>query len=179
LELAPTGLLKPRYRDFVIKWGEDRMHETIAQIRNGRERWSEIDARESLLPINLPVVSSDLRHEYPFLANPFLTYGQSLKLEERFDGSRSNNYFRRKSLVLGLIPERLHAILPHRKHTFRSSIHDQIILDDGELEIVYDSGLIDRDVYVMPEFSEFRPLVRSVERWLRGALKRNYSITGS
>ncbi|TQF40092.1 hypothetical protein UNPF46_11555 [Bradyrhizobium sp. UNPF46] len=175
-EVSPKEVLTAPLRQLCEDWEQMHYKALIDHHEATFDDWASADAYDTLFPLELPVSSSSLAIEYPFLTSTFLPSALGLPVHERFSASHATSYHQRKAAVLALIPERIWPALPHQKATFRESIAKQPAPDSDKIRLVFELGIVDRTAYAAPAAEEFRPTVLAIERWLQQALARGHQV---
>ena len=167
----PRQLLSAEARAYVDEAShryQVRKMKHLKKFRNFSRMW-----QWETQPIPLSSSHDSVRDILPFLSEPFKSLALTIGGTSRFQCKYSVPYHQRKGLVMALIPEELHSVLPMKKDIYTKVMVEQ--RPSGTPSLLLEHGVLQENVLRADWARAYMPMIMEVERWLREALRQGYT----
>lgn len=174
-EITAPAILADEYQPYVSEWSSAWLRNIIKKHEALHKTWASMDGWEMIHPMENPIRSDDpVPFISPFMTTEVIDYMGSHSILDRYDWRYPTAYWRAKSVVLSLIPEHLHPVLPRAKQIFGSwlTTHDPRWHEVPPL--LSDLGLIRKDASVNGADPMLIHRLWAIEDWVRIAGERGY-----
>jgi asparagine synthetase B (glutamine-hydrolysing) len=163
----PSRALTPRYAAIAEAWTREWLAESL-QTRILRD-WSRLDAYDAVYPYDSLASAGVIPEISPYLEPAFFASAMAIPPRQKYSARYASPYHRRKCLVLSLLPDRIHDVLPRQKQLFSAGIARERARLAEELRKPWrcvELGVIDDRMELTARESA---MVTAIEAWIRGA----------
>ncbi|MCZ4098096.1 asparagine synthase-related protein [Streptomyces sp. H39-C1] len=172
-----TPVLAEPYRGNATHWARSWVREQVSGHAGAGRSWVQADAHDAFYPHEAMGPAGDVVEASPFLTEQFLAAAFAVPLADRYRPDLPSGYWRCKSLVLSLLPDRAIRALPRTKQYYSAAMaHEAAGLDTSGPLLVTETGLIDRAHLARETDTAVLLVVSAIERWLIGAIEHGARI---
>ncbi|MCM3895776.1 asparagine synthase-related protein [Gordonia sputi] len=171
----PPEVLADEFKSEVATWSADWLAELNMHRFAYDGRWAQLDAMDSLLPVAYDFAIKPVPVYSPFRDMNVMRSLLNTKLEDRYGEHHTNPYWRLKSTIVDIFPERVLVELPNKKQVYGSSLkqiqHRDSFPSLGDAQIIKPS-LIQQGI----RNRALAARLDAMETWLSTALASGYRL---
>jgi len=165
--VAPAVLAEP-YRRAATAWAREWVQDRLAAHAETGRSWAQADAHDAAFPHEAIPPAGAVPESSPFLHETFLAASLALPVADRYDPRLPSAYLRCKAQVVGLLPTRMHRVLPRHKQYFAAALKHQSATGRTAPACVR-AGLLDPIALAAETDPAVLLVVAALERWLAAA----------